>query len=82
MLYARYAESAKAGGVATAGSADTSGLIYGDEQAESIEFGMKGRFLRWPCGAKCGISSATDFTDLQVKSSAIGPSGAGCHSYW
>jgi len=74
MLYARYAESAKAGGVATAGSADTSGLIYGDEQAESIEIGMKGRFLDGRAELNVALFS-TDFTDLQVKSSAIGPSG-------
>ena len=75
MLYARYAESAKAGGVATAGSADISGLIYGDEQAESIELGMKGRFLDGRAELNVALFS-TDFTDLQVKSSAIGPSGA------
>ena len=75
MLYARYAESAKAGGVATAGSVALDGLIYGDEQAESIEIGMKGRFLDGRAELNAALFS-TDFTDLQVKSSAIGASGA------
>ncbi|MFK7734085.1 MAG: TonB-dependent receptor, partial [Pseudomonadales bacterium] len=75
MLYAKYAQSVKSGGVATAGSAALDGLIYGDEDAESFEVGMKGRFL----GGRAELNAAiftTEFTDLQVKSSIVDGAGA------
>ncbi len=72
MLFGRYAESAKAGGVATAGSTALEGLEYDDEQAESFEIGMKGRFLNGNAELNATLFS-TEFTDLQVKSSAVSP---------
>jgi outer membrane receptor protein involved in Fe transport len=74
MLFVRYAESAKAGGVATAGSAALSGLIYDDEKAESFEIGLKSRFLDGRAELNVTVFS-TDFTDLQVKSSEVAESG-------
>lgn len=70
MFFARYAESAKSGGVATAGSVDASGLIYDDETADSIELGMKGRFLDGRAELNATLFT-TEFDDLQVKSSKV-----------
>jgi outer membrane receptor protein involved in Fe transport len=68
MLFARYAESAKSGGVATAGSTDASGLIYDDETATSYEIGMKGRFLDGLAELNV-VAFTTEYDDLQIKSS-------------
>jgi len=74
MLFARYAESAKSGGVATAGSTAASGLIYDDETATSYEIGMKGRFLDGMAELNV-VAFTTEYDDLQIKSSSVGDSG-------
>ena len=74
MFFGRYAESIKAGGVATAGSVALDGLVYDDEEAESIELGMKGRFLDGTAELNVTLFS-TDYKDLQVKSSGVSASG-------
>ncbi len=74
MFFARFAQSAKSGGIATAGSTDLEGLFYDDETAESIEFGLKGRFLDGRAEVNATVF-ATDYEDLQVKSSIVTASG-------
>ena len=68
MLFGRFAESAKSGGVATAGSVAAAGLIYGDETAESFELGLKGRFLDGRAELNV-VAFTTEYEDLQVKNS-------------
>jgi outer membrane receptor protein involved in Fe transport len=74
MLFARYAESAKSGGVATAGSTAASGLIYDDETATSYEIGMKGRFFDGLAELNV-VAFTTEYDDLQVKSSVVTTTG-------
>ncbi len=74
MLFARYAESVKAGGIGTSGAIAIDGLIYDDEQAESIEAGLKGRYLNGRAELNITLFS-TDYSDLQVKSSEVSAGG-------
>ncbi|MEP1473016.1 MAG: TonB-dependent receptor [Halieaceae bacterium] len=74
MLFARYAESAKAGGVATSGSVSADGLIYDDETAESFEIGMKGLFLDGSAELNV-VAFSTTYEDLQVKTSQVSTGG-------
>lgn len=74
MLFGRYAESAKSGGVATAGSVSAAGLIYDDETAESFEVGFKGRFLDGRAEFNA-VAFTTEYKDLQVKNSSVTESG-------
>lgn len=74
MLFGRYAESAKSGGVATAGSVAAAGLIYDDETAESFELGFKGRFLDGRAELNV-VAFTTEYEDLQVKNSSVTESG-------
>lgn len=74
MFFARYAESAKSGGVATSGSVDLDGLIYDDETATSYEIGMKGRFLDGMAELNV-VAFTTEYDDLQIKSSRTDLSG-------
>ena len=74
ILFARYTESVKAGGIGTAGSIDTAELIYDDEQAESLEAGLKSRYL--DVGEELNITLfSTDYSDLQGKSSELSAGG-------
>ena len=74
MLFGRYAESAKSGGVATAGSVAASGLLYDDEMADSFEVGFKGRFLDGRAELNA-VAFTTEYQDLQVKNSSVTESG-------
>ncbi len=74
MLFGRYAESAKSGGIATAGSVGADGLIYDDETAESFEIGMKGSFLDGRAELNV-VAFTTEYQDLQVKSSSVTDAG-------
>jgi len=69
-LYARYAEAFKSGGFDTAVTAivqDVREFSYDDETAESVEVGMRGRFLDGRITADISISES-NFYGLQLSS--------------
>jgi iron complex outermembrane receptor protein len=70
MFWGRYAQSTKAGGVATAGSTAASGVVYRPEDAESFEIGLKSTFLDGRAIVNATIFT-TEYTDMQLKSSVI-----------
>ena len=74
LVFGRFAESAKSGGVATSGSVDASGLLYDDESAESFEIGMKARFLDGRAELNA-VAFTTEYSDLQVKNSSVSQAG-------
>jgi outer membrane receptor protein involved in Fe transport len=76
MLYAKWGESAKSGGFASATSVAPSDLEYGDEDATGYEVGFKSR---WFDGrAELNVTwYRTEFKDLQVNSFRVVDLGGG-----
>jgi len=74
LLFARYAKSAKSGGVATAASVSAASLTYKDEFAKATELGLKSRFLDGRAEANV-ILFQTKYEGLQVKNIIFGPLG-------
>lgn len=70
MVFAKYSESAKSGGMATGGSIPDGELIYDDESAQGFEVGLKTSFADGLAELNV-VAFHTEFDDLQVKSSAV-----------
>jgi iron complex outermembrane receptor protein len=70
MVFAKYSESAKSGGAATATSIPDGDLVYDDETAQGFELGLKTSFADGMAELNV-VAFYTEFDDLQVKSSSF-----------
>jgi iron complex outermembrane receptor protein len=70
MVFAKYSESAKSGGAGTGGSIPDGHVVYDDETAKGVEFGLKTSFADGMAELNV-VAFYTEFDDLQVKSSSV-----------
>lgn len=74
LLFSRYGESAKPGGVAAAASTPLTSLEYDEETAKTFELGFSQQLSSIPLNINV-VAFRTQYDDLQVKSTIIDASG-------